>query len=167
MSDGEAWESTATSPGVMWTAGSNCARDGTVNSPARRNPKKPTQHAAQSIAASRSAARGDQCLFSVDSISGVMGRRGYRLTSPCVRLIPRSTSLSLKRGLQTGSRALVGYANAAQQTSSTWWWQRRSVALRGRLRTSTGWTTRPEGEPGWRAHKPASTTRIRRGRSVQ
>lgn len=46
---GSVWLSTARSDRLRCTCGSYASLDGTVNSPARRNPKNPTHAAAQSI----------------------------------------------------------------------------------------------------------------------
>ena len=85
--------STATSPHAKCLAGSKAVAEGTVSSPALKNPKKHVVAAAQTIRLSPS--KGDSTARIRRRMWGVIGRRGLegpgperarsRLTPPCMR----------------------------------------------------------------------------------
>ena len=76
-----------------------------MNSPARRNPKKPVQAAAQSITVSELPVDAIHMFLSFLSMSSVIGRRGFGFTPACAcsLLTPVSTysnrGMSLLKGL--------------------------------------------------------------------
>ena len=65
-----------------------------VNSPQRRNAKKPKQHGAHIIIMSVSAEQLDQTCFNLNRISGVIGKRMWTGWFPVECLIPFSTYCS-------------------------------------------------------------------------
>ena len=87
--EGLTCESTEMSRGpIMY--GLNDSREGHVNSPARRKPKNPKQHAAHNIEALKESSSG-QADQVVKSNSGVTGERGAREVGGGHRRMPRKT----------------------------------------------------------------------------
>ena len=100
MTPGFAGSSMAASSRLRWHAASYACLDVHVNYPHLRNPKKPSVHAAHSIATSWSLALGSHSSLSLRRISGVMGKRdfaGEGLWCACWRLRPLRTQSSLDR----------------------------------------------------------------------
>ena len=81
--DGAVWLSIAMSARLRWTSGSWAEGDGTVNSPARRNPKNLMQAEAHSIVPSVESVDVCQIAFSFDRMSKVIGRQGFVVTPAC------------------------------------------------------------------------------------
>ena len=99
MHDGALLESTAISCMPKWTEGEKLAKEGTVNSADRRNPKYPSVHATQNIQWSGSCKLKD---FQMTSMrSSVIGKR-LDEGEPWVRLMPRMTRCK-RRQLWRGS----------------------------------------------------------------
>ena len=87
------WLSRARSPRLRCTSGSYAPGDGTVNSPARRKPKKPMQAAAHSIRVSGCTDGASHMSRSFISMSGVIGSlvHVWRPEEASTHLIPPST----------------------------------------------------------------------------
>jgi hypothetical protein len=91
--------------------GPKAASEGTVNSPARRKPKKPTQQATHSILTPCSFPFSDQWNLNRCSISRVNDKRGKRREDPRDCLRPRNTMQFQSWEEELGERVTVTFAD--------------------------------------------------------
>ena len=105
MCKGFSWESMTTSPTIS-ISDDNAVCEGQVNSPARREQKKPRQKAAQSINLSWANGLLDQTACILRRSSGVIGRRLARGLSTPLHRRPFSTYSSCGNDDSDGSGRL-------------------------------------------------------------
>ena len=106
ITEGLLWLSRARSPRFRWTSGSYVAGEGTVNSPARRKPKKPVQAAAQSMVPSSCGSSPTHIRWRCCIISSVIGSRlrGATPVRDSTRFTPVSTYS--RRGIAPSANGL-------------------------------------------------------------
>ena len=117
---GSTKESACTSATVKWILGSN--GEFAVNSPALRKPKKPRQHAAQSMTWSQEFRSKERWMTFKRSI--VMGRC-FEVDEPCTCFMPRSSRCSCRQLIRGSGKPLSMWMDrtALRYTLMDEWWR--------------------------------------------